>query len=417
MTWIRENLGTLILSFILAITAWVAAISQEDPLSERVFPDPIPVSYEGLQEGLTIVGTPPALAEVTLRAPETVWQNLTSQDLEVIGDLSGLEAGIQRIKLRDNLQLRTAKVTAIDPAVVTLTIEALATKRVEVRVQTLGEVASGYRADAPQVDLEQVTVTGPASVVDRVAAAEVEVDLNNRQRTVDANFDLTLVDAQGDAVNGLRVDQETIHVVIAVTKLENLATKLVIPIVVGQDELEANGYYRVTRVNVSPSEVAVFSEDPAALEGLPAFVQTLPIDVSRETSSVDRRIDLDLPTGFSLIGEQNVRVQIDIEPIETSLTITRTIEVQNLGFGLYAYPSPEVINLILSGPAVILDALQPDDIHALVDVDKLSLGTFQLEPQLEGVPEGITWEPPTPSIIEVTLTAVPRPTPTPVPVP
>ncbi len=417
MTWIRENLGTLILSFILAITAWVAAISQEDPLSERVFPDPIPVSYEGLQEGLTIVGTPPALAEVTLRAPETVWQNLTSQDLEVIGDLSGLEAGIQRIKLRDNLQLRTAKVTAIDPAVVTLTIEALATKRVEVRVQTLGEVASGYRADAPQVDLEQVTVTGPASVVDRVAAAEVEVDLNNRQRTVDADFDLTLVDAQGDAVNGLRVDQETIHVVIAVTKLENLATKLVIPIVVGQDELEANGYYRVTRVNVSPSEVAVFSEDPAALEGLPAFVQTLPIDVSRETSSVDRRIDLDLPTGFSLIGEQNVRVQIDIEPIETSLTITRTIEVQNLGFGLYAYPSPEVINLILSGPAVILDALQPDDIHALVDVDKLSLGTFQLEPQLEGVPEGITWEPPTPSIIEVTLTAVPRPTPTPVPVP
>jgi YbbR domain-containing protein len=413
MTWIRENLGTLFLSFILAITAWVAAISQEDPLSERVFGDPVPVSYQGLQEGLTIVGSPPQFAEVTLRAPNSVWQNISIQDLSVVGDLAGLEAGVHRIRLEDNLQLRAAKVTAVEPATVTLTIEALATKRVEVQVQTRGEVAPGYRDDPAQVDVDQVTITGPASVVGRVNAAEVIVDLNNRQRTVDASFDLTLVDVEGDPVEGLQIDQATVRVVIAITKLENLATKLVIPIVVGQDELEATGYYRVTRVNVSPSEVAVFSADPAALEGLPAFVQTLPIDVSAETRSVDTRVELDLPPGFSLIGEQNVRVQIDIEPIETSLTISRTIEVLNLGLGLYAYPSPQVINIILSGPAVVLDALQRDDIHATVDVDNLSLGTFQLEPKIEGIPEGISWEPPTPSVIEVTLTAVPRPTPTP----
>jgi YbbR domain-containing protein len=417
MTWIRENLGRLFLSFILAITAWVAAISQEDPLSERVFGDPVPVSYQGLQEGLTIVGSPPEFAEVTMRAPDSVWQNISIQDLSVVGDLAGLEAGVHRIRLEGNLQLRAAKVTAVEPATVTLTIEALATKRVEVQVQTRGEVAPGYRDDPAQVDVDQVTITGPSSVVGRVSAAEVIVDLNNRQRTVDAAFDLTLVDVGGDPVEGLQIDQATVRVVIAITKLENLATKLVIPIVIGQDDLEANGYYRVTRVNVSPSEVAVFSEDPAALEGLPAFVQTLPIDVSAETSSVDRRIELDLPPGFSLIGEQNVRVQIDIEPIETSLTITRTIEVLNLAFGLYAYPSPEVINIILSGPAVVLDALRRDEIHVTVDVDNLSLGTFQLEPQITGIPEGISWDRPTPSVIEVTLTAVPRPTPTPFPTP
>ena len=417
MTWIRDNLGTLILSFILAITAWVAAISQEDPLSEHVFGDPVPVNYQGLQEGLTIVGSPPQFAEVTLRAPDSVWQNISIQDLSLVGDLSGLEAGVHRIRLEDGLQLRAAKVTAIEPATVTLTIEALATKRVEVQVQTRGEVAPGYRADPSQVDVDQVTITGPASVVGRVNAAEVIVDLNNRQRTVDAAFDLILVDVAGDPVEGLQIDQATVRVVIAITKLENLATKLVIPIVVGQDELEANGYYRVTRVNVSPSEVAVFSEDPAALEGLPAFVQTLPIDVSEETRSVDRRIELDLPPGFTLIGEQNVRVQIDIEPIETSLTISRTVEVLNLALGLYAYPSPQAINIILSGPAVVLDALQREDIHATVDVENLSLGIFQLEPQIVGIPEGISWEPPTPSVIEVTLTAVPRPTPTPFPTP
>jgi YbbR domain-containing protein len=245
----------------------------------------------------------------------------------------------------------------------------------------------------------------------------VVVDLNGRQRPIDSDFTLRLVDSQDDPVTGLQADTDTIHVTIPVTKLENLASKLVIPVVVGQDELEAKGYYRITRVTVTPNQVAVFSPDPAALEALPAFVQTVPIDVSQETQSIDRRVDLDLPEGFTLIGEQNVRVQIDIEPIETSITITRRVELENLGFGLYAYPSPEAINLILTGPAVDLDQLKPDDIHIVLDMKNLSLGSYQLEPQVRGVPEGIAWEPPTPTVIEVTVTAVPRPTPTPTPTP
>lgn len=417
LNWMRENLGALFLSFVLALTAWVAAVSQEDPLVEQLFPEPVPVVYSGLQEGLTVVGTPPESAQVNLRAPESVWRNLTAQDIQITADLSGLEAGIHRVDLGWSVDRRATQVTSLDPTVVTLTIEALSTKRVDVRVQTRGEVASGYRAEQPQLDQEQVTVSGPASAVGQVTAAEVVVDLSGRQRAVDADFTLRLVDAQDNPVNGLQTDTETIHVTIPVTKLENLASKLVIPVVTGQDELEAQGYYRITRVTVSPSQVAVFSPDPAALEALPAFVQTLPIDVSQETQSIDRRVDLDLPPGFSLIGEQNVRVQIDIEPIETSITVTRQIELQNLGFGLYAYPSPASINLILTGPAVDLDSLKPDDIHVVLDMEGLSLGSFQLEPQILGVPEGIAWEPPTPAVIEVTVTAVPRPTPTPTPAP
>ncbi|MEJ2010664.1 MAG: CdaR family protein [Anaerolineales bacterium] len=417
LNWMRENVSTLILSFILALTAWVAAVSQEDPLLEQLFPEPIPINYSGLQEGLTIVGAPPETAQVTLRAPESVWRSLNSQDIEITADMSSLDAGIHRVELQWDVTRRATQVTSIDPTIVTLTVEMLSTKQVDVRVQTRGEVASGYRAEQPELDREQVTVTGPASLVSEVTAAEIVIDLNGRQRPVDADFTLRLVDAQDDAVSGLQTDTDTIHVTIGVTKLENLATKLVIPVVVGQDALEAQGYYRITRVNVTPSQVAVFSPDPAALEALPAFVQTMPIDVSQETHSIDQRVDLDLPEGFSLIGEQNVRVQIDIEPVETSITITRNVELENLGFGLYAYPSPESINLILTGPAVTLDELKPADIHVVLDMEGLSLGSYQLEPQVQGVPEGIAYQPPTPNVIEVSVTAVPRPTPTPIPTP
>ena len=106
LNWMRENFGTLVLSFILAVTAWVAAVSQEDPLLEQLFPEPIPINYNGLQEGLTIVGTPPETAQVNLRAPESVWRNLNSQDLRISADLSGFEAGVHRIELQGEADRR-----------------------------------------------------------------------------------------------------------------------------------------------------------------------------------------------------------------------------------------------------------------------------------------------------------------------
>jgi len=84
-----------------------------------------------------------------------------------------------------------------------------------------------------------------------------------------------------------------------------------------------------------------------------------------------------------------------------------------VGLGLYSYPSPETVSLILSGPAELLYSLQPDDVRAVLDVQDLTLGTYQLVPEVIVLPEGLTWESPNPSVIEVIITATPRPTATP----
>ena len=183
----------------------------------------------------------------------------------------------------------------------------------------------------------------------------------------------------------------------------------------GQEQLEAQGYYRVTRISVTPPEVAIFSDDAQALEALPGFIETVMIDIDERTTSVDQRIPLDLPEGFSLIGEQSVRVEVSIEPITTTVSLTRPVEIQSVQLGLYSYVSPEEVDLILSGPAVILDDLRPEQVRVIIDVLNLDQGTYQLEPEVIVLPDDVTWEPPSPALIEVTLTYSPRPTPTPNP--
>jgi len=413
ISWLRQNFGTLLMAFTLAFTAWVAAVGQQDPVLEQIFPEPITIDYRDLKDGLTIVGDVLEFANVTLRAPTSVWRNLTISDLELYADVSQLEEGTRRVTLHFYTNRRAIQQTAIDPPTVTLNIEPLTTKTINIQVSTEGDPAPDYRAEEPVSDLTETTIVGPASQVDQVVIGQVVVNLTDRQRSIDQAFPISFVDANGNVINGVNSDDKQVQVSLEVTKIENIRRLLVIPVLEGQEELETQGYYRVARISVSPQEVAVFSEEPEALEALPGYLQTLPVNVAERTEDFEERIPLDLPPGFILIGEQTALVQVEIEPIETSITISLPVEIQGVGLGLYSYPSPEVVSLILSGPVELLDSLQPGDVRAVLDVQDLTLGTYQLEPQLMVLPEGLTWGPPNPSILEVIITATPRPTATP----
>jgi YbbR domain-containing protein len=412
LEWLRDNVGTMVLALILALTAWVAAVGQQDPIIEQTYSEPIEIEYQGLQDGLTIVGDIPQVGEITLRAPTSIWRVLSNDDLRLVVDLSDIGAGNHRMQVKPIIDVHAIQVTALAPSGIQLTIEPLATKIVDISVQVEGNPAADFRAEEPTLDISQTTIVGPASAVAQVSSAQVFIDLTNRQQSINQDFSIVPVDEDGETVDDLQLEHETVRISIEITRIENIRRLVVIPQVAGSEQLEQQGYYRVTRISVTPREVAIFSDDAEALEALPGFIDTLPIDVAERTTSVDQRVSLDLPEGFSLIGEQSVRVEVSIEPIETTLSITRPVEIQGVMLGLYSYVSPEEVNLILSGPAIILDELQPDQVRVIIDALDLGQGTYQLEPEVIVLPDDITWEPPNPAIIELTLTYSPRPTPT-----
>jgi YbbR domain-containing protein len=412
LEWLRDNVGTMALALILALTAWVAAVGQQDPIIEQTYAEPIEIQYQGLRDGLTIVGDIPQAGEITLRAPTSIWRVLSNDDLRLVVDLSDIGAGNHRLQVKWMIDARATQMTALDPSVIQLTIEPLATKNIDVNVQVEGNPAADFRAEEPTLDISQTTIVGPASAVAQVSSAQVFIDLTNRQQSIDQVFSIVPVDENGDPVDDLQLEHETVRISIEITRIENIRRLVVIPQITGSEQLEQQGYYRVTRISVTPREVAVFSDNAEALEALPGFIDTLPIDVTERTTSVDQRVSLDLPEGFSLIGEQSVRVEVSIEPIETTLSITRPVEIQGVALGLYSYVSPEEVNLILSGPAITLDELQPEQVRVVIDALDLGQGTYQLEPKVTVLPDGITWEPPNPAIIELILTYSPRPTPT-----
>jgi hypothetical protein len=111
--------------------------------------------------------------------------------------------------------------------------------------------------------------------------------------------------------------------------------------------------------------------------------------------------------------EPAVQATIEIEPFFDSETVTRTLTYQGLRPGLMPIASPEVVEVILSGPRPRLSSLLPEDVRVIIDLSDMRLGDeAQVEPVVVA-PEGITVESIIPSVVQVQMVREPTPTPQP----
>ncbi len=413
LSWLWDNLGSLVLALVLAITVWVAAVSAEDPVLERTFPAQIPIEQRDLPAGLLIVGEAPRDAQITLRAPSSIWESLTVSDIQLWVDLAGLEAGTHTLRVQAATQSTPSQIVSVSPARITLQIEPAASRQIAIRALLTGEPAIGFRVNAARVSPAEAVVEGPASAVTQIDRLQAEIDLSGRRQSVSQSILLVPVDANGNVVRGVKVEPESASLTVTIEALGGYRSVVVNPRIV--DEVEAG--YQPTKITVSPTFVTVFSSDPEAISQLGGFVETETISLAGATEDLERRVSLDLPQGVSVVGDPTVVVRVTIAPIESFLTLSIPLNIQGLESGLFALPSPTSVSVILNGPLPILEQLEAVDVQVVLDLVSLGVGKHQitLEPANFIVPEDVTVQSILPDSIEVTVTRNPPPTPSPTP--
>ncbi len=170
--------------------------------------------------------------------------------------------------------------------------------------------------------------------------------------------------------------------------------------------------YRLNNVTPSPLIVTVYSANNPLIESLPGFVETTMLDLSGASSNIETKLALNLPGGVTVIGDQTVSVQIEIVPIEGSLTVSfRPVDVIGLSPGLKAVLSPITVDVILAGPVPELDSLDPSDVTIEVDLTGLTIGTYQLTPTVTVAKPGLTVQSILPGTVEVVIEKATTPTP------
>ena len=400
---IGANLRLLGWAFLMALAVWVAAITTADPDEVRTLPAAVPVEIVGQDTGLVIVGSVPRQVTVTLRAPRSIWEQLTADPtlVRAVLSLSDLDAGQHRIEIQVQVGVRPARVVTVTPATVDLTLEELISRPLAVDLVLTGQPAVGYRADVATANPVEVIISGPRSQVELVERVRVSVNLDGIRESLDQYLTPQLLDANSQPLTGLSVSPEQVHVSLPVSQLGGYRDTAVKVVVIGQ---VASGY-RLSNLTVFPLVVTLYSDDPTRVAALPGYIETVAIDLNGAKDDLTLRVALNLPSGVSVVGEQTVLVQVGINPIEGSLTLrSRQVEVTGLGANLQATIAPTTLDVILSGPLPLLDQLTAQDVRVLVDLSGLTPGIHQLTPTVEILLSDLRVESLLPATVEVVIT-------------
>jgi len=414
MRWIAKNIRTFLLALVLAIAVWISAVTSADPDEVRTYPGTIPLEVVGQDTSLIITSEIPSSVEVTLRAPHSVWEQLTALDRSVQAtlDLTGLSAGEHTVDIQLRLLVRPAQIVLTNPGSVSVILEQNATRTLPIELSLNGQPAIGYQAGDATLNPKEIVISGPESIVNQAVLARIPVNLEGAREGIDKAATIQVLDKKNAAVQGLTITPDSAHVTVPVSLQGGFRDVAVKVVVQGQ---QAAGY-RVENISVFPPVVTVFASDPELVSTLPGIVETQPLDLQDAKEDITTRLALSLPENITLVGVQTVQVTVGISPIQTSITLSnQTINVIGLTEGLAVQVLPQTVDVIISGPLPVLDAFTPQDVIITVDVTGLELGTHQLVPQVDVLVDNVLVESILPGTIEVVLSPPVTPTITPFP--
>jgi YbbR domain-containing protein len=407
-----RNLRSLLWALVLGLSVWVAAVTAADPDQVQAFPTAVKLEVVGQDPGLVISSPVPTEVRLTMRAPQSIWNQMTARpdSVRAVLDLAGVQAGQHKLAVQVQVDVRPVRIVTVSPSSVTLSLEPLVNRTFPLEATLSGEAAVGYQAGDLTLDPKVAVVAGPESIVSRVNGLRVAVNISGVRESVDLDLPIRALDQSGAPLADLTIQPQTAHVSLPVIRqggYRDLAVKVVVR---GQ---VAPGY-RLDSISVFPPVVTVYSAHPELVSALPGVIQTQPLDLNAASSDLSLLVSLDVPPDISVVGQQTVLIQAGISPVQSSLTLGgQKVELTGLPANLEARISPATVDVILSGPSPILDTLTRQDVRVTVDVTKLTPGSYQLTPSVKILASGVTVESLLPGTVEVVLVPKAAVTPTP----
>jgi len=381
-----NTIGTIVLALILALVIWVNATYVEDAPRAGDFSAPIPINVLNAPADMVAVNDPITSVAVEIRAFTSSWNKLTPGHFSVSADWSDLPEGQSEVPLVYECSDKTVTILSVEPEMQFVTLEQIETQGFDVIVdlQDQEEIPLGYRVQPPQVKPERVSVTGPASAVGRVASLRVALSVFNQTTSLERISEPVPYDEAGRVVQAVTLEPRTVSIQVTIEKKQNYREVVVRARTVGQPD---QGYF-VSDVNMVPSTVTIIGP-PDVIETMGGLVDLKhEIDISGATRMVSDKIELDLPEGVSVVGAQEgqtteVLVTVGIDAVTGGTTLELPLRLANVPENLVAHTSISIVDVILTGPSVLLDDLEVNRMDAYLDLRDLGRGTHQVRPQVE----------------------------------
>ncbi|MCD8148651.1 MAG: hypothetical protein LUE92_03600, partial [Clostridiales bacterium] len=268
-----------------------------------------------------------------------------------------------------------------------LNVENVVSDTYDIEVVTEGEPASGCYVSSVTASPETVSVSGPESVIDQIASAQVTLDVSGAAQTTSSTENLVFLDADGNEVSQdrLTLDEAEAGVVATAKILMSKEVDLSFE-VTGEPE---DGYRYNGEMESDVNSVTLIGDWDTlnALDGLSISSTQLSVDGATETVTAVIHLPDYLPDGVSLASDEEEDVTVTIV-IEAQTTVEVEMPVSNitctgLADGLELSYNSDTATVRITGYEEDLTAINGESIYGTLDASDLEAGTYNATLQLD----------------------------------
>lgn len=390
----KKKILMALLSLALSFALWVYVITVVSPGSDDTFYD-IPVLFSG-EASLTereLIITDILTEDVTLKLEgnRSDLSKLDRSNIEIIADLSKITAAGTHNLRYDVYYPSTVsdgafKILNQDPAEVTVVVENRKSVSVPVNIDyQKTSVPEGFVADTEnaKLDYSKITVTGPESVIDRIAYAKIYVSLTDlKESIVGGKYPIYLCDNEGaplEDVSLVMPSATEVQLDVKIQQWEEI--KLFVTVIEGGGATQKN-----STIQIEPGTIRVAGSE-AALKRLAGGIEIAEINLGELRSATVDLVSLEglLPEGVTnLSGITDVLVRVSFPNLKVKeLTVEEAdIELINVPEGLEVELTTKTLKVLVRGLSSQIDGITAEDLRVVVDFMDVPMGTSQVKAQI-----------------------------------
>lgn len=350
---LTKNIGLKILSVLAAFVLWLVVVNVDDPVISKTYTG-ISVELlntdvlENQNKDYEVLDNSDSIT-VVVTAKRSVIDEMSKDYIRATADLKSLSnrdtvpIEVKSTRYSDRLDSVTTRSESVK-----LSIEDIISRTIPVTVEYTGSVAAGYVLAGVDADIDNVTVSGPQSMVENISSILAVADIEDIVKDAEISQELRLYGKDGKEIvsDKLIISKTTVGITVLVDMIKE------IPIESGYSGTPAAGYIDTGSVIINPSSVFVSGRGENFSDLKSINIAPNEVSITDATDTVVRTIDITgfLPTGVSYYNEDEeikVEVAVEVKPTER-----KTIQVPLANIRVENLPDGYIANVVDIGGAV-----------------------------------------------------------------
>ncbi len=386
-----ENWGYKLLALVFAIALWAGLIAQDPTLTREKDFENVSINVIGAdalkRNGFIVLDDLEQVlgnVELSVNVPQGQYAAAQASNYSVRIDLSRINtAGEQNVRILSTNSSTYGTVTRVSPASVTLHVDEYVTRyRIPVTVELTEGMSLGYYASEPSTNPPMVAVSGPKSVVMRIASVKVQADqstLPQQEGVSRRALAFTLVDELGEPIESdlVQVTNESVLLDSVIVEQTVYPTSTIslsdVGLVIGEP---AEGY-EVKGVYITPAHITIAGR-ANAIQDVNLLYGDGNININGKTQSVTKTIRVRQLSTLEYISTDSVSVAVEIGPVMVDRTWTYVpIMVTGIPAGYDVQLSQSSVSFMAHGAQIWLDELHRAEMLVRCDLSSITKpGTY-----------------------------------------